>query len=350
MQTIDFGKIENLSLESGYSYCENIARQKNPFLFYVSRFFRDKNKFKAFCSSYASMRILDDFVDGISNRNNLSKVERNFCLNEIDRWEAQISYCHTGKDFENPILLALSDTFQNFNFSLTPWNKLAGAMRWDIEKFRFQTFEEFLEYTEGAAVAPATVFMYTLMAKRSGLMYDFAIKGVDPYFYTKDLAIFCYLTHILRDISSDLELEETGLVYLPLEDLNEFTISEDDLRQFKKSKAINLNFQKLMMYQIERARKYAEKGEELIKELYSKMDVDCRFILNLLVSLYKSTMDKIENAGYNVFISEHEMSRFEIFKTTFHNTRIHSFGKIKTIGFGLSLLKKAALKKIEGQC
>jgi len=348
MQTIDFGTIENLSLESGYSYCENIAKQKNPFLYYVSRFFKDKNKFKAFCSSYASMRIVDDFIDGISNRNNLSKDEMKFYLNEIDRCETQISDCHTGKDFENPILLALSDTFQNFNFSLKPWTKLADAMRWDIERFRFQTFEEFLDYTEGAAVAPATVFMYTLMAKRNGLIYDFAIKGIDPYFYAKDLAIFCYLTHILRDISRDLELEETGLIYLPLEDLNEFTISEDDLRQFKKSKVINRNFQKLMMYQIQRARKYVEKGEELIRELYRKMDVDCRFILNLLVSLYKSTMDKIEKVGYNVFIGRHEMSVFEIFMTTLHKTREHSFGKMKTVGFGWSLLTMAALKRIEG--
>ena len=125
-------------------------------------------------------------------------------------------------------------------------------------------------------------------------------------------------------------------------------ISEDDLRQFKKSKVINRNFQKLMMYQIERAREYVARGEELIKKIYRKMDVDCKFILNLLVSLYKSTMDKIEKVGYNVFIGEHEMGVFEIFLTTLHHAREHSFGKIKTVGLGLSLSKKVLLKKIIG--
>ncbi len=345
MQPIDFEKTENLSLESSYSYCENIAKKKNPFLYHVSRFFKDNNKFNAFCSSYASMRILDDLVDGIRNRSKLTLDERKFYLNEITRWEILISDCHHGKNFDSPILMALADTFQTFNFPLTPWAKLAKAMRWDIENFRFQTYEQFLEYTEGAAIAPATVCLYVLIAAHNGSKYDCAVKGVDPYVYAKDLAIFCYLTHILRDISSDLELDAKGLIYLPLADLNEFTVTEADLWSFKQSGLINSNFIELMKYQIERARKYGDKGEMLVNELSPKLDVDCGFILNLLVSLYKKTMERIEKVGYNVFNGEHEISVYEIFKTTFYNARLHSFGKLKTIRFGLSLLKKAVLKR-----
>ncbi len=56
-------------------------------------------------------------------------------------------------------------------------------------------------------------------------------------------------------------------------------------------------------------------------------------------------MERIEKVGYNVFNGEHEISVYEIFKTTFYNARLHSFGKLKTIRFGLSLLKKAVLKR-----
>jgi phytoene synthase len=346
MQTIDFGQIQNLSLETGFSYCEKIAKQKNPFLYYVSRFFRDKNKFRAFCSSYASMRILDDLIDGIKNRSGLSFEERQFYLNEIDRWETIVADCHNGKELQSPLLLALSNTFQNFNIPLAPWTKLARAMRSDIERSRFRTFEEFLEYSEGAAIAPATVFMHVLLAAPSGKQYECRVKDVDPYFYARDLAIFCYLTHILRDISCDLELVDRGLVYLPIEDLNGFTVSENDLWEFKRGKAINHNFQDLMICQIERARNYGRRGEMLMKELYHKLDADCRFILNLLVSLYIRTMDKIERVGYNVFSGEHEIGIFEIFETTFHNARVHSYGKLRTVRFGLSLLRRSVMKRI----
>jgi phytoene synthase len=344
MKKLDFGKIDNMSLESTYSYCENIAKQKNPFLYYVSSFFKDKNKFKAFCSTYASMRILDDFIDDINNRNSLTSNEKMFYLSEIDRWETLIIDCHNGYKFDNPILLALSDTFQNFNFHLTPWIELARSMRCDVEKSRFKTFEEFLKYAEGAAVAPATVCMYVLIAANNGIKYDCEMKDLDPYYYAKDLAIFCYLTHILRDISCDLELGEKGLIYISQDDMKKFSISANDFWRFKKNKTINRNFKELMKFQTQRAKEYGEKGEMLMKELFYMLDVDCRFKLNLLVSLYKKTMEKIEKVEYNVFNGEHELSSSEILNTTFHYSKFHSFGSLRTLRLGLSLLKKNVLK------
>jgi phytoene synthase len=345
MESISFGKLGDLNLESSYRYCENIAKQKNPFLYFVSQFFRDKNKFKAFCSTYSSMRILDDFIDGIDNRKSLSNRDKNSYHSAVDRWETLITNCYHGKEFENPILLALSDTFRKFNLHLTPWTKLAKAMRWDIENLRFKNFEDFLEYTEGAAIAPASVCINILTAKHNSSIYEGPVMGFDSYYYAKDLAIYCYLVHILRDISIDLESEKNGLVYIPVDDLNRFKVSEDDLWKFKQKRVVNTHFQKLMLYQIERAKKYVEKGEILLEELYHELDVDCKFILNLLVSLYKKTMDKIERVRYNVFIGKHGVDDLEIFKTAYHHAKKHSFGKLKTIRFGLSLLRKKVLTR-----
>jgi phytoene/squalene synthetase len=344
MHAIDWGKNNNESLGSAYTFCENIAKQKNPFLYYVTGFFEDKNKFKAFCSTYASMRILDDFVDGIKNRTKLNCDEKIFYLGEINKWEDMITDCYNGKRFENPILRALSDTFKTFNIQLSPWTKLAGAMRWDIEYSRFCTFKEFLNYTEGAAIAPATVFISVLAAQSDGNKYDCLVNAADPYIYAKDLAIFCYLTHILRDISVDLELEESGLIYLPVEDLHRFSISENDLWNFKSTKSINTNFQQLMEHQIQRARTFGEAGRASVYKLYNKLDSDCQFILNLLVSLYERTMDKIVKVEYNIFNGEHKLDNFEILRTTIYNARALSFGRFRTFLLGLEFIKKNYLK------
>lgn len=344
MNTIDWVTNKNLTLTSAYNYCKGIAKQKNPFLYFVSSFFEDKNKFKAFCSTYASMRILDDYVDSIKNRTKLNRYEKIFYLKEISKWENLITDCYNGKKVENPILLALSDTFKTFNVQLSPWTNLATAMRWDIENSRFNTFEEFLNYTEGAAIAPATVFTSVLAARADGNKYDCFVNVTDPYHYSKDLAIFCYLTHILRDISMDLELGENGLIYLPLEDLNKFSITENDLWNLKSSKSINRNFQKMMKYQIRRARKFNDKGKSIVAELLEYLDSDCRFILNLLVSLYEKTMDKIERATFNVFNGKHELNSFEIFRTTVNYARVHSIERSKILRFGFELAKKNSPK------
>jgi len=340
MNKIDWKSSKNPTLNSAYGFCESIAKQKNPFLYYVSNFFEDKNKFKAFCSTYASMRILDDLVDGISNRSNLSSNEKQYYLDEIDKWEALIIDCHNGKGSENLILLALSDTFKTFNLPISPWENLAKAMRWDINNSRFSTFKDFLNYTEGAAIAPATVFISVLSAQSDSNKYDCKINVADPYIYAKDLAIFSYLTHILRDISCDLELENNGLIYLSVEDLNRFSISENDLWDFKLSKSTNRNFQEMMKLQIRRARKFGRKGKSIMDELFRYLDADCKFILELLISLYEKTLDKIESVAYNVFDEKHELNGFEIFRVTVNNARVHSIRGSKILQFGFELVKR----------
>jgi phytoene/squalene synthetase len=148
------------------------------------------------------------------------------------------------------------------------------------------------------------------------------------------------LTHILRDVSCDLELEDSGLIYLPMEDLHRFSVSEKELWNFKSTKTINTKFQQLMEYQIRRARKFGNKGKTMMNELFEYLDSDCRFILKLLVSLYEKTMDKIEDAAYNVFNGKHELNSFEIFRITVNNARVHSIEKLKILRFGFGLAKK----------
>lgn len=344
MNTINWGNSKYFNLDFAYGYCESIAKQKNPFLYYVSSFFKDKNKFKAFCSTYVSLRILDDFVDGIKNRTKLSSDEKIYYLKEINRWEKLVTDCFNEKRNGNSILWALSDTFKTFNIKLSPWTNLAKAMRWDIENSRFDTFNEFLNYTEGATIAPATVFISVLLAQPDGEKYNCSINGANPYYYAKELAVFCYLTHILRDVAYDLALEDSGLIYLPMEDLSRFSISEKDLWKFKISKSINKKFQQMMKYQIRRARNFGYSGKAKMNRLFEYLDSDCRFILNLLVSLYEKTMDKIESAAYNVFNGKHELNSFEILRTTVNNARTNSIEKLKILQFGFGLVKKSCPK------
>jgi len=299
------------SIQRAYRHCEQIARRNRPYLYLVARYFRGKEKYKAFCSTYASMRVIDDQIDSIPGRGTLSSAEKLSYRKEIKGWLDKIEACQDGLSLKQPIFLALQDTFKKFPIPLFPWRNLARAMQKDVGKDSFSNLQEFVRYAEGAAIAPATVFMFLLTAKDKGTDYYWEFSEEEIYDFARELALFCYLTHIIRDVSSDLQLGKSGLLYLSQRDLRRFGLTKEDLLGFKKKKAVNAEFKKLAARYIKTARTYEAKGKKLLQKLNSHLEQDSRFILTLLLEFYSATLEKIEGADYNVFSGKEKLTRRE---------------------------------------
>jgi len=104
------------------------------------------------------------------------------------------------------------------------------------------------------------------------------------------LGIANQLTNILRDVGEDVH---RGRIYLPLEDLERFNYSEDDLL-----KGVNDHrWQALMRFQIERARYYYDSAERGIRAL----NPDSRWPVWAALLLYQGILDVIEANNYDVF-------------------------------------------------
>jgi len=297
-------------LQASYEYCERIAKYNRPHLYTVANFFFDPKIYYAFCATYASMRVIDDVIDNIEGRRLLTDSERQQFIQKIDDWLAEIHSCLNDGEKANPIATALTDTFRYFPIPLRFWGNLAKVMREDLEKDRFQTFDEYLAYTEGAAIAPATIFMYFLTFKKNGSTYTCVRPDIDPNVYARPMAIFCYVAHILRDISIDLELNKTGLIYVPLKDLGAFSISEEDLFEFKRTGTISEDFRSFMEFMVKRATHYKDESYKLFADLCPYLGQDAKFILTLLLSLYSETIHRIEQVKYNVFGDGHHITEW----------------------------------------
>jgi phytoene/squalene synthetase len=318
-------------LQASYEYCERIARQNRPHLYTVANFFYDPKSYYAFCATYASMRIIDDVIDNIEGRQLLTDSERQEFIQKIDDWLVEIHSCLDEGDKANPIATALTDAFRYFPIPLRFWDNLAKAMKEDLEKDRFQTFDEYLAYTEGAAIAPATIFMYFLTFKKDGRTYSCVRPDLDPYVYAKPMAIFCYVAHILRDISVDLELNKTGLIYMPLKDLESFSVSEEDLFEFKRTGMINANFRSFMMFMAERATSYETESYKLLTELSPYLGQDAKFILTLLLALYSETLRRIERVDYNVFGNTHHLTECQKMSLILTTARKYGYSLLRII-------------------
>ena len=123
-----------------------------------------------------------------------------------------------------PLLNQLSATAQRFNIPVEHFYELIRGMEMDLRTTRYRTFDELREYCY-------------LVASSVGLMCRkiFGYRNESTRDYAINLGIALQLTNILRDIKDDAK---RGRIYIPLEDLERFGYSEDDLLHSRYTPAV----------------------------------------------------------------------------------------------------------------
>ena len=331
---------ESKPLAACYAVAEAIAAKDQNNLYLVSRYFADPEKYRAFCALYAVMRLVDDRIDAIPSRTELLPEARAFEHRVVEFWERAVEACRAGASpvlTEIPeglpadipdLLHAFTDASRRFPVPESLWRNFFAAMHRDLEEQRFATYREFLEYAEGAAVAPTTIYLY-LVASRSpaaGEPYRLP-EGFDLLGSGRQLGIFAYLGHILRDLASDLATGKEGLFYLAADDLEAFGITETmlfaDLAQRQASPQLRLLVSEL----VERAREFLQHGRSLLQALDGTLTPDCAFILELIVTLYQEVVDRIVACSYDPLAGKHHLSVGDKKRIAFRLAKQGGFGQ-----------------------
>lgn len=99
------------------------------------------------------------------------------------------------------------------------------------------------------------------------------------------------LTNILRDIAEDHRM---GRIYLPLDELARFGLTEADLAEGR----VDDRFRALMRFQVDRARRYYAESEAGIPWLSGDSS---RLTVRVMGRLYGGILGAIERQGYDVF-------------------------------------------------
>lgn len=286
--------------------CEEVASRDRSNLYLVSRYLLDRRRYDAFIAMYAVMRVIDDFVDSIADVETLTNARREAHLRELSRWRERIRAAHAGTPQGGPLDVALCSALSAFPIPLVVWSDFLDAMAYDLGHVRFVTPESFLRYAEGAAAAPTTIFVFLLTADASGDEQP-SVEGASPRYEVRDLGdgfdvaacgrdlgIFAYIAHILRDVSADLRLGRRGRIYIPESDLALSGLSEADFRAIVSAASDDPRWSRLAGLQIRRARRFERSGVEMAGRRMPAMKPDCRFILSLIVRLYQDLLGRIE--------------------------------------------------------
>ncbi|MBM3559039.1 MAG: hypothetical protein FJX53_03960 [Alphaproteobacteria bacterium] len=161
--------------------------------------------------TYAAMRIIDDFVDDDFLARPVGERDRtrDMALARLDRWRRDATAAASGifaagAGPEATLFQALSAVCgPRRAVGPEPFRKLADALEHDIRECPLERWSDFHTYAEGAAVAPASIFV-TLLASDIDAefvgRYGLAVSAAD---HARSLALYCYLVHILRDLAED---------------------------------------------------------------------------------------------------------------------------------------------------
>jgi squalene synthase HpnC len=268
------------SADDGFQYCETIARSHYENFPVASRFV-SKELRKYVWTIYAFARIADDYAD----EPGFTLAER---MDNLNQWEQYLDECYNGNPTHR-VFAALAETVERFQIPHELFHNLLTAFRADVTVKRYGTYEDVLAYCRNSA-NPVGRLVLLLFNYRSETMMHLS----------DSICTALQLTNFWQDVSVDVQKDR---IYLPLEDLEEFGYSEQDLFDRK----VNDSFSNLMAYQVRRTAELFAEG----KPLLAMVDKDLSMELKLTWNGGMKILQKIHRQNYDVLTKRPSLSKLD---------------------------------------
>ena len=252
--------------------------------FYLGTLLLPYEKRRAIWAIYVWCRRTDELMD--SPEAQARPVEE--LADRLNRWELKTRDLFKGH-VHDELDAVMVDTLERFPQSIQPYLDMIEGQRMDLTWTRYPRFDDLRLYCYRVA---GTVGLMTQGVMGLDQAYSSAPWSDRPD--TSDAAVALgianQLTNILRDVGED---RGRGRIYRPLEDLEHFGYSEDDLMAGR----INQAWKDLMAFQLSRARAWFDRSEAGVRWLSR----DARWPVWTSLRLYRGILDVIERHDYDVF-------------------------------------------------
>ena len=262
---------------------ENI--EKHPNILIAARFWDDQ-RYLAAKVCYRFMRMIDDHIDDRKAKDEvISCFEREELTEKVNSW---IECLVMNPDYD-PLIKELTDTISTFHIPVKLFHNFAKSMLYDINHSGFDTLEDFIDYAEGASVAPASVFVHLCcLSEENGSFYP---PDYDVIEAARPCAVFSYIVHIIRDFQQD---QMSNLNYFASDILRKNNLLPADLRKIAEGSPVSQSFREVIREYHAHALHYSEKTLQQIEILSRHLGGRYLFSLHLIYHLYKQVFDRID--------------------------------------------------------
>lgn len=244
-------------------YCQD-KTAKSGSSFYYSFLFLPKAKRLAITALYAFCREVDDIAD--------AEMDNKIKLVKLEWWRSEIESLFSGSA-NHPVTQALITPIKDFKLEKEYFLEIIDGMEMDLETVRFANFEELNLYCYRVAgvvgLLSASIFGY-----RDPQTLEFA----------KKLGLALQLTNIIRDVYED---SLRNRLYLPLDELKEYGVTENQIFDRKNTEA----FHKLISFQAKRA-------HQCYREAFEILPVQDRYNQKtgtIMAAIYENTLNEMES-------------------------------------------------------
>jgi phytoene synthase len=252
-------------IRAAYAECRRLARRHYENFPVVSYLVPPAQR-DALAAVYAFARAADDFADDPGQEHRLESLAE---------WRRRLMECYVGQGGRNPgsapteperadlVFLALGHAVREFRLSRVDLENLLRAFELDVRTGRHKDFASLLDYCHYSA-NPVGRLVLELFGHR------------EPELVALSDAICTalQLTNFWQDVRVDLERDR---IYLPLEDLERFKLTVDDLKRWVTPPSGNRRepgpntapdagpderWRKLMAFEVTRTRRLFDQGRE----------------------------------------------------------------------------------------
>lgn len=246
-------------------YCQQKTANSGS-SFYYSFFFLPKQKREAMTALYAFCREVDDIADECT--------ELQVAQVKLSWWRSEIENLFQGKPI-HPVSKALLPHVKSYNLSSEHFLEIIDGMEMDLNFNRYEDFTQLQLYCYRVA---------SVVGELSAQIFGFTNRKTIQFAH--DLGMAFQLTNIIRDVGEDARRNR---IYLPLEDLTKFNVSEEDILHSRESEAVR----QLLEFQIARAESYYDRAlNELPEEDRKKQRVGL-----MMTAIYRTLLHEIQVDG-----------------------------------------------------
>jgi len=231
-------------------YCRRLARSHYE-NFSVASWFLPGQLRQHFFNVYAYCRISDDLGDEVG--------DGAASLQLLDQWEAELNACYDGqltRGPRHPVFVALAETVRRFEIPKHEFADLLSAFRQDQSVSRYETFNDLLGYCRYSANPVGHLVLYLC-----------GYRDSERQQLSDCTCTALQLANFWQDVSADFA---KGRIYLPLEDLRRFGVSEAAIRDGENTSA----FCEMMKFEVERAREWFAQGLPLVANVNRALAID----------------------------------------------------------------------------
>lgn len=246
-------------------YCQQKTANSGSSFYYSFRFL-PKQKREAITALYAFCREVDDVVD--------EYTELKVAQVKLAWWRDEIKNLYHGRPI-HPVTKALEPFVHSFQLSEEHFHEIIDGMEMDLNFNRYEDFKQLQLYCYRVASVVGI-----LSAQIFGFNNRKTLK------FAHDLGLAFQLTNIIRDVGEDARRNR---IYIPLEDLATFAVSEEDILHSRESAAVK----KLLDFQIERAESYYDKA---LRELPEE-DKKSQRVGLIMAAIYRTMLREIKAGG-----------------------------------------------------